>query len=150
MIIREATPSDLALATQIVRSSSAYKGMYQAQVEQVEFSNEYLAHSIFRVAEDAASLIGFYALRWSAESPSSTEIELDFLFVENSHQGRGVGKALLADAQAQARAQGASTLLIIAHPPSASFYQKMGANYEGVSPPTGQATWPRPVYRIYL
>lgn len=48
------------------------------------------------------------------------------LFVDPDHGGRGHGSALLADAEARARAAGASTLLVKAQAGAAGFFRRHG------------------------
>ena len=49
-----------------------------------------------------------------------------------------------------ARSQGISSVLIVSHPPSAGFYERMGAVREGTKPPSGRVTWARPILRLAM
>lgn len=52
--------------------------------------------------------------------------ELDGLFVEPAAMGAGIGRALVADAAARARAAGSDRLDVIANPRAAGFYERAG------------------------
>ena len=47
-----------------------------------------------------------------------------------------------------ARAHDIASVLIVSHPPSAGFYERMGAVREGVKPQSGRVTWERPILRL--
>lgn len=87
----------------------------------------------YAVAEVDGAVVGFV---WSAATSGRTEAEgriegeaeVRGLFVLPSRQGRGIGRRLLAHAAHQARAQGATSLLIgcIRENPSCGFYRHLG------------------------
>jgi gamma-glutamylcyclotransferase (GGCT)/AIG2-like uncharacterized protein YtfP len=72
------------------------------------------------------SVAGFVAVSFAGG-----RAELEMLFVEPDAMETGVGRALLADAAAEARRRGAATLGISADPDAAGFYQAMGARPVG-------------------
>jgi len=80
------------------------------------------------VAESDGALLGFYCLA----EPREGRAELDALFVEPAAIGRGVGRALLNEAVAQARARGARIVEIQADPNAEAFYVHAGARRVGV------------------
>ena len=52
--------------------------------------------------------------------------ELEDLFVDPEHQGRGIGATLVADAVSLARADGATRLKVTGNPHAARFYAAVG------------------------
>ena len=62
----------------------------------------------FFVAEHAAAIIGFYGL----ESSGRDAMELRRMYVDPLARGRGIGRALLAHAEEQARQLGKSRLIL--------------------------------------
>jgi N-acetylglutamate synthase-like GNAT family acetyltransferase len=79
------------------------------------------------VAEVDAKIVGFYAL----ERIASTEYELEALFVEPEHIGRGVGRRLIEHAKLLARGCGATSILIQGDPNVSYFYEAAGATRIG-------------------
>ncbi len=80
-----------------------------------------------RVAlDDDGTPIGFSVL-----IPGDGRVhELDGLFVEPEHMGRGVGRALVEDALARASADGAERMEVTAGP-AQGFYEKLGFHLVG-------------------
>ena len=60
--------------------------------------------------------------------------ELDLLFVDPDHMGKGVGRALFEWACVTSRSQRAARLHILSDPDARGFYEKMGADYQGDEP----------------
>jgi len=80
-----------------------------------------------RVAEVAGRIVGF-----SAIIPKSPHVfDLDGLFVEPETWRHGIGRALVADAFESAKAQGGTSLEVVANLAAETFYEKMG--FEGLS-----------------
>lgn len=67
--------------------------------------SEALAHGGVRVAVEGAAILGFAALLQHGDA-----LEVDLLAVAPEAQKRGIGRMLLADAEAQARAKGFARL----------------------------------------
>lgn len=100
----------------------------------------------YRVAQEDAWVVG---LAGSGRVPNvSTHCELFALYVDPRHQRRGVGRALLADAAAQAREAGAEWLQVAVMPGNdraISFYLACGFAACGTRPiyaPHGQEGGP--------
>jgi GNAT superfamily N-acetyltransferase len=75
-----------------------------------------------RVAEIAGVPVGF-----SAMLPHAGGLwEVDGLFVEPALWGKGVGRALMADAIERASLEGARKIEVTANPRAEGFYKKMG------------------------
>jgi len=60
--------------------------------------------------------------------------ELGMMFVDPTAMGRGAGRALFTAAIALARRLGAQTMLILADPNAAPFYERMGARFVKQAP----------------
>ena len=86
-----------------------------------------VAQTFVAVAE--ASLLGFYLL---TPTHRADTCELDFLFVEPTAIGRGVGQALFAHACTTARGLGYRLMVWGSDPHADGFYRRMGARTIGV------------------
>lgn len=75
------------------------------------------------VAADGEAIIGFYTV----ERVSASSFELGALFVEPEHIGRGVGRALIQDANRRLSGLGIKRLLIQGDPHATQFYLAAGA-----------------------
>jgi GNAT superfamily N-acetyltransferase len=137
--IRPALPADCAALTAIMRGSRAYDGAYRALALTLRVAPEDLATRLVRVHDADGGARGFYSL-----IAGSGGCELDLLFVADPWQRRGIGRALFTDLAAAARERGGAGILIVSHPPTAGFYERMGARRIGVEPARGPAAWPRP------
>ena len=82
-----------------------------------------------RVARDGDELLGFHLLGAHLDQG-----ELLMLFVDPSAIGRGVGRALLEDAQRDAASRGWSTLRVESDPGAEGFYLAHGARRVGSVP----------------
>lgn len=141
--LRAATPTDIEAMNSIMRESSAYSGRYRVILEGYAITPEQVARDHFALAEKAGSTLGFYSL------VTAPEPELDLMFVSDQAQGLGVGRTLIRHMLAVAAGLGFESVKIVSHPPSAGFYQRMGAYQAGVHPPSGRISWERPVLRIH-
>ena len=137
-MIRPATSADCPTLTRIVRESDAYAGDYRVLVARITITPEQIARDTAFVAEQAGAITGFYTLK-----AHDGKLELDFMFVANGQQGRGIGQTLFQHMLIEARRLGYTRVLIIAHPPAEAFYTKMGAVRIGTQPPRDHVTWER-------
>ena len=80
------------------------------------------------VAVDASAILGFYFLKPTSRADAC---ELDFLFVEPTAIGRGVGQALFAHACTTARGLGYRLMVWGSDPHADGFYLRMGARTIG-------------------
>jgi GNAT superfamily N-acetyltransferase len=94
------------------------------------------------LAEAGGDILGFYSLIVEGEP------ELDLMFVADAAQGTGLGKILFDHMRETARTHAVASILIVSHPSSVGFYERMGAIREGMKPPSGRVTWERPVLRL--
>ena len=82
---------------------------------------------VWRVAETGERIAGVYGL-----VPVDAEVvELEALFVEPGDIGSGVGRRLVEDAAAVARAKGFARILIQGDPNADGFYLAVGAERAG-------------------
>lgn len=81
----------------------------------------------YRVAELDQKIVGYYALERTTED----DWELDALFVEPTHIGTGVGRALIEHAKEVASAHGAQGLIVQADPCAGRFYRAAGGKLLG-------------------
>src|SRR5688500_16808505 len=130
--------------TALVRGSAAYPGEYRVMVASQTLDAAYLEANVVRVVRGPGGEVwGFHSLRFPGHGGPG-EAELDFIFVANERQGRGIGRALFADMRSVAVARGASRVHIVSHPPAEPFYLANGAERVGTLAPSGRATWHRP------
>lgn len=74
---------------------------------------------VCRVAVDAGHVVGFV---FASVAPAKVHA----LYVHPAHGGRGIGRTLLAAAEAQARAQGATSIELMASRNAVGFYRACG------------------------
>jgi GNAT superfamily N-acetyltransferase len=142
--IRPAHPSEADELTALVRSSDAYDGRYRVMVANQRLTADYLAANVVRVAHGGAGeLYGFYSLLVPGRGAES-EGELDFMFVANGLQGRGIGRTMMNDLCGVAEQRRLTRVHVVAHPPAEQFYLTCGAHRVGHLPPAGRVTWTRP------
>jgi len=141
--IRMADARDLSGINALMHASQAYQGEYYRILEGYFVTSDSLEHSQVFLAENDEALLGFYGLIVESEPA-----DLDLLFVSDAAQGLGVGRALFEHMKGTARECGRINVSIGAHPPSAAFYERMGAVRCGVSPPSARVTWSRPLFKL--
>jgi GNAT superfamily N-acetyltransferase len=143
--IRDAQAADAPALTRLVRNSGAYDGTYRVMVAAQLIDAAYLAANPTRVSvDDREAIVGFASLLVPGRGVAG-EAELDFMFVADDRQGRGIGRALMADAVAVAKGMGIGRIHIVSHPPAEPFYRSVGAERVGEVPPAGRITWSRPL-----
>jgi len=131
--IRPALPHEARLLGNLALRSKAFWGYPVEFIESCRNELTYSAKQIgsaessFAVAEIAGMVVGFCAL----ENLSSSEVELDALFVDPEWTGRGIGRQLLEHARRVAAERGASALVIQADPHALPFYTAAGALVTG-------------------
>jgi GNAT superfamily N-acetyltransferase len=120
--IRTARPDERNALEDLQRRASLmwdeYRPFLLANPEAIALPLAQLQEGWVRVAEDAGRVLGFSALVTRGRG-----FDLDGLFVEPAHWGRGVGRALVRDAVA--RADGAE-LTVLANPRAEGFYLRLG------------------------
>jgi GNAT superfamily N-acetyltransferase len=146
--IRDAQPADAPVLTEIVRSSGAYDGTYRIMVASQLIDAAYLAANPTRLCVDGqGAVVGFASMLVPGRGVQG-EAELDFMFVADDRQGRGLGRALMADVVAVSTRRGIERIHIVSHPPAEAFYRSVGAVRVGEIHPAGRITWTRPLLQL--
>jgi ribosomal protein S18 acetylase RimI-like enzyme len=128
------------LATQVFLDTYATEGIRPSVAREVQVQlgpaaiDALLARpdTCLIVAERAQHLIGFVQSTAGAQHvlvPQRPAVELDRLYVQEPFTGRGLGKALLSQAQAHAAAQGAAVLWLtcwVRNTRALAFYARQG------------------------
>ena len=131
VIIRCAKPEESELLSDIAFRSKAYWG-YSAEFMaacqgELTYSPETLKKHPFFLATEANAggeiPLGFYGL----VRVSETTIELEALFLDPKHIGRGIGRLLYEHALSEAKKSRAQRLTIQGDPHAKDFYLKVGA-----------------------
>jgi N-acetylglutamate synthase-like GNAT family acetyltransferase len=141
--IRDARPEERAALEALQRRSSdvweEYRVQLAAHPDAIELPAEAIAEHPVRVAVAAeGDVVGFTVL----EPVRDGACELDGLFVEPAAMRGGVGRALVEDAAARARAEGATRISVIANPRATGFYERVGfVAGEPAETRFGPATW---------
>lgn len=133
--IRRAAVTDGPALTELMRRSRAYQGRYASILAGYEVSAAQLARDEVHAGTVGECLAGFYSLVVAAD-----DAELDLLFVDDAHQGRGFGARLFEHMRTQAIGRGCRAVRIVSHPPAERFYQRMGAERVGTKPASGRVT----------
>ncbi|VEP12806.1 conserved hypothetical protein [Hyella patelloides LEGE 07179] len=177
--IRKAQPSESEILSSLALCSKAYWGysskFIDACREELTYSQEDIQNNYFFVAEidgrkcqrsisrfhlsllsrpDGTNgdshidslLIGFYAL----EVLSSTEIQLEALFIQPSYINQGYGRKLLEHAKVTASNLGSKVIKIQGDPNAKNFYLKVGGNLTGEIESTSIPGRYLPTFVIYL
>ncbi len=139
LVVRRAACGEAGQLTALALRSKALWG-YDEQfmrlaAAELAVSEQDIAQRDVFVAQVGDVIAGFGGVDHAAQPP-----ELDLLFVDPSHKGTGVGRALLRQALAAAHARGLSELLIVSDPNAEPFYRSQGAVRIGTqrSPSTGR------------
>jgi N-acetylglutamate synthase-like GNAT family acetyltransferase len=142
--IRRAIAADADCLTALIRASAAYVGRYAQLLAAYKVTPAQIAKDEVFVVEYENGISGFYSL------VTVPVAELDLLFVSDAAQGKSLGKLLFQHMCARARINGATTVLIVSHPPSVGFYQRVGAQIAGIKPSSASVPWDRPVLHMCL
>lgn len=124
--IRRAQPSDSETLTGVAVRSEAHWGYDPAFMETFrevyQVTEEFIARNPTFVAEEDGTIVGFYALVPEEAGPS-----LEYLYLEPSHIGKGLGKALWDHMIAFCRQRRFAEIHLVCGPQPKAFYLKMGA-----------------------
>jgi GNAT superfamily N-acetyltransferase len=124
--IRDAKRDEAAVLEALQRRSSdvweQYREQLAAHPDVIELPQAFIDNGWVRVAADEDDT----PLGFSVVIPDDGAAdELDGLFVEPEHMGRGVGRALVEDAVTRSSARGANALEVTAGP-AQGFYERTG------------------------
>jgi len=131
--IRDANVLEAPILEALQRRSSdvwsAYREQLAANPDAIELPRALIENGWVRVAiEHDDAPIGF-----SVVIPTDGSVhELDGLFVDPGHMGRGVGRALVEEAAARAAGDGAECIEVTAGP-AQGFYEKVGFRLVGAA-----------------
>jgi GNAT superfamily N-acetyltransferase len=124
-VIRNATPNERAVLEDLQRRASLmweeYRPYLLANPDVIELPQSQLQNGQVRVLECDGRIAGFSAL-----VPKDGWHELDGLFVEPELWGLGIGRALVGDCLATARAAGVPAIEVTANPRAEGFYTRLG------------------------
>ena len=132
--LRPARPSDApALSALALRSKQSWgysEAFMKACRKELTYSAEQISSTAFTfvVAESAGTCAGFYALAHA--TPEACELEA--LFVDPDHHGRGIGLTLLRDSAERAAGVSARVLVVQSDPNAAGFYRSAGFTDRGM------------------
>lgn len=140
---RKARAEDCDALTAMMLRSSAYDGDYRHIVENYPVTRQMIAKGEVWVFESEGAILGFYRLNRAAA-------DLDLMFVDDAVQGRGIGRAIFEHMKAFAAESGLNEIQIVAHPPAASFYRRMGALDVGISRAETAGGWDRPILKLVV
>ena len=149
MNLRRGVPTDIPALDAIALRAKAHWGYTSEQLEAWKDDLLVTAESLIErpvcVAEDHGQLVGF------AQVATDTQPwELWAMWVQPSHMGQGVGKALLAWAIEFTASGGQAELAIDSDPNAEAFYRACGAQLVGsvAAPIAGNLTRVRPQLRL--
>ena len=133
--IRSACPDEAGKLTDIAFRSKASHGYDLAFMEacrkELTVSLADFARRLLWIAEDGnGRLLGFAGL-WPVENGVA---EVDPVYVDPPYKGMGVGQALWAQLESQARLDGAKKLGLDSDPHAVGFYSRMGCRVVGEAP----------------
>ncbi|MDY7231844.1 GNAT family N-acetyltransferase [Hyalangium rubrum] len=132
--LRVARPDERLALEELQRRASLvwedYREALLAHPEAIELPPAQLEAGQVTVAETDGRVLGFSVVLPREDGAA----ELDGLFVEPEGWGKGVGRGLVADAAARARAAGVRVLHVIANPRAEGFYARCGFERIGETP----------------
>ncbi len=149
MQIRHALPAEAGQLTALARRSKAYWGYEEVQLdawrEDLTITPALIEAAHVYVCEADGDICAFYALLREGET-----WQLGHLWVLPEQMGRGIGRALLRHAAAEAFEGGAREVLVDADPYAEAFYLACGAERDGDvgAPIAGQPRRRRPQLRL--
>lgn len=130
--LRPAAPGEEARLTELVLASKRHWGYPESLIELwrdvLTITPERIEHCAVVVADRAGEPVGVVSVCGSGEVA-----ELEDLWVHPDEIGRGLGRRLLDEAVAIARARGARTLHIVSDPFAEGFYLRRGARRVGMT-----------------
>ena len=131
--IRAATPDDAHDLTRVAHAAKRHWGYPDALIElwrnDLTLTAQFIRTHPVYCAAAGSQILGFYAL-----SRAQAAFELEHMWVDPPHMGRGVGRQLFQHAVDTVRALGGTSLTIAADPNAEAFYQRLGARRVGAVP----------------
>lgn len=135
MRIRKARADDADRLTELAVRSKASHGyddrFMEACRDELRIDRDAIARRDLWVAEMYDDrIVGFFGL-WPVENAT---IEVDPMFVDPAHQGRGIGRDLWRLLEQRARKAKALKIWLDADPNAVGFYRRMGCRVTGEAP----------------
>jgi N-acetylglutamate synthase-like GNAT family acetyltransferase len=129
-MIVQAIISDAEELTEIALKSKAYWGYADIQIESwredltvsKEMVEEMYVYKFLYAETSEEKIAGFYILN----QPKNKTIELEFLFVNPTFIGKGIGKQLLEHSFFKMKELGAKSMILLADPNAVPFYSSQG------------------------
>lgn len=125
--VRPAAPSDLEALRDVYRQASlsndSDRDLLTRHPELLEWPAAALGEGRTRVATSGEAVVGFATLGRRRDDAMT---ELEDLFVAPGWSRRGVGRKLVEDCLAVARAQGRAGIEVDANPAALGFYERVG------------------------
>ncbi|MEQ8859826.1 MAG: GNAT family N-acetyltransferase [Pseudomonadales bacterium] len=148
MEIRAAVTDEAGFLSELAFRSKAHWGydddfMARCRAE-LSYGPEEVGALDFHVLEEDGGIRGFYAL----VKVSPDAMELEAMFVDPEHIGRGYGRALMDHALQRFGDSGLARLVIQADPNAAPFYEAAGAELIGERPSDSIDGRMLPLYEI--
>ncbi|MDR0435299.1 MAG: GNAT family N-acetyltransferase [Propionibacteriaceae bacterium] len=143
MLIRPATLADAPAVTAIYNAEGvATTASYDLEPVSVAERERYIAEHLdaglpFYVAEDATTVVGYACYGGFRVKPGYRYSVEHSVYVASSHRGRGVGRALLSELIATARAAGLHVMVAVidaANSSSVAFHAGFGFEAAGIWP----------------
>lgn len=123
MIIRKAKPQEAKVLTNLTLTSKAHWGYTLEQVaewkEELTISRNYIVINEVFVLENKNLILGFYAYL----KKTSKTVDLDFLFVDPLHIGKGFGKLLITHFIEEMKRQNFEVVTVNSDPNAEKFYR---------------------------
>jgi GNAT superfamily N-acetyltransferase len=135
LIIRDAQACDALSLTDLARCAKAHWNYpvewLELWQEELVITGAYITRHLVLVAELDGEVVGVSALEDGGD-----DWILEHVWVEPSHHGKGIGKALVEKALALAREIRPGVVAVQSDPHAAGFYRRLGAREgEAVSAP---------------
>lgn len=128
--IRRARPEDAATLTRVAHAAKRHWGYPDEWIRlwspDLTVTPAACAGEPFYCAVEVGEIRGFYGL-----SNHGAAFELEHMWVEPRHMGRGIGARLFRHALETARELGGTTLEIASDPNAEGFYARLGARRAG-------------------
>jgi GNAT superfamily N-acetyltransferase len=148
--IRKAGEHEAEVVSALALRSKAHWGYPSAFIEACRAELTYVPNDLrqhaFYVLETDGTVVGFYALLPRA----AHEVELEALFVEPQHIGKGYGRMLIEHAKATSRRSGAKMMTVQSDPNAVRFYLAAGGKPTGKRPSGSMVGRDLPVFMIDL
>ncbi len=130
LAIREAQPFEADILTDIAVRSESYWGYDPDFMNNFKLkykvTEQFIEENPTYVIEKDGRIIGFYGM-----INHNNETELEYLYVEPEHIGKGIGKLLWDHFVNRCRQDGIERITLVTSPQAVGFYTKQGAVQTG-------------------